>query len=139
MYDSRERYGVKSYVMFWGCTMKYHTFKHFSEYRFVEWVLDRIADPEKKDMMREKLTSYEKFAERPLVWPFYRSYDFQLELEKLGIAKKISLGEGEIVCCDVFDAVSETDRALRGERGEKMLRLGNPAGLEWYLEAKKYW
>ena len=138
MFDSRERYGVKCYVMFWGCTMKYHTFKHFSEYRFAEWVLDKIADPEAKALMAGKLHCYERYSARPIVWPFYNSYEFQLRLEKLGIAKKIALGEGEVICCDVFDAVSETDRALH-ENTEEILGLGNSAGLEWYLEAKKYW
>ena len=138
MFDSRTRYGVKTYVLFWGVTMKYHTFKHFSEYRFAEWVLNKIPDPENREMMKNKLTCYERHSERPLVWPFYDSYDFQLRLEKLGVVKKLPLGDGELVCCDVFDAVSETDRALR-ENSEEILGLGNRAGLAWYLEAKKYW
>lgn len=138
MFDSRERYGVKAYVMFWGVTMKYHTFKHFSEYRFVEWVLNNIPDAQNREMMKDKLAHYGKIAEGPLVWPFYNSYDFQLRLEKLGLVKKIPLGEGEVICCDIFDAVTETDRALR-ENSEEILGLGNKAGLAWYLEARKYW
>ena len=138
MYDSRERYGVKAYVMFWGVTMKYHTFKHFVEYRFVEWVLSKIADPEKREMMKNKLTCYERFAERPIVWPFYNSYEFQLQLEEMGKIKKISLGEGEIICCDVFDAVNETEKAFR-EESARLFETANKAGIDWYLEAKKYW
>ena len=63
---------------------------------------------------------------------------FQQRLEELGIAKKIAIGNGEIICCDIFDAVSETDRALR-ENTEEILGAQNKAGLDWYLEARKYW
>ena len=138
MYDSRQRYGVKAYVMFWGVTMKYHTFKHFVEYRFVEWVLEKISDPEKREMMKNKLACYERFAERPIVWPFYNSYEFQLQLEEKGMVKKIALGEGDIICCDIFDTVNETDKAFR-EEDPKLFETANRAGLEWYFEAKKYW
>ena len=134
MYDSRKRYGVKAYVMFWGCTMKYHTFKHFSEYRFVEDVLGGISDPEKRLEIRDKLTHYTTWKRAPLVWPFYSSADFQSRLEKLGIARKLSLGEGELILCDIFDAVNEVDKALR-EEPENML---GGEGLKWYLEAEKY-
>ena len=138
MYDSRERYGVKAYVMFWGCTMKYHTFKHFSEYRFVEWVLNKIPDAENREMMKDKLACYGKPWNDAIVWPFYSSLMFQQRLEELGIAKKIAVGNGEIICCDIFDAVSETDSALR-ENTEEILGAQNKAGLDWYLEARKYW
>jgi hypothetical protein len=39
----------------------------------------------------------------------------------MGIAKKISLGQGEIICCDIFDAVSAVDAALDSEP-EKLLK-----------------
>lgn len=135
MFDSRSRYGVNCYALFWGVSMKYHTFKHFSEYRFVEWALERIGDPEKRLMMRNKLTSYDRFAERPLVWPFYSSHDFQQRLEEKGIARKVALGDGELILCDVFDAVCETDRALREESATML----SGAGLDWYNEAMLYW
>jgi len=134
MYDSRTRYGVKAYVMFWGCTMKYNTFKHFSEYRLVEWALENIKDEEKRLEMRGRLTHYTTFNKTPMVWPFYNSFTFQQRLEELGIAKKISLGEGEIILCDIFDAVNEVDKALHNEPDTM---LGGE-GLAWFKDAVKY-
>ena len=119
MFDSRRRYGVKAYVMFWGCTMKYNTYKHFSEYRLVERALDAVAAPEKRKTLRERIACYGNTEGK--LWPWYDSSNFQLTLEEMGIAKKISLGQGEVICCDIFDAVSAVDTALDSEP-EKLLK-----------------
>ena len=131
MFDSRTRYGVRAYVMFWGCTMKYNTFKHFSEYRLVEKVLGAVSDPEKKEALAERISRYGNTEGK--IWPWYNSGDFQLRLEEMGIAKRISLGQGEIVCCDIFDAVSAVDKALV-EEPETMMK---GAILDWLKEAEQ--
>ena len=132
VFDSRERYGVKAYVMFWGVTMKYHTFKHFSEYRFAEHVISGVSDPEKKKAIKNKLMHYGAPLDGTLVWPFYSSTDFQVRLEEMGIAKKIKLGQGEIICCDVFDAVNEVDKVMLNSPEE----IFKENVLDWIKEAK---
>ena len=69
-----------------------------------------------------------------MVWPFYNSFEFQQRLEDMGIARRLPLGEGELVFCDIFDSVNAVDRALR-EETDKM--LGERA-YGWYLEAEKH-
>lgn len=134
MYDSRTRYGVKSYVMFWGVSMRYHTFKHFSEYRFVEEVLSRISDEAERERIKSELDHYPYPGGPDMVWPFYSSTRFFDELEKQGIAKRISLGEGEVICCDVFDCVNATEKAI-WERTEEMIV---PPAYKWYQRALPY-
>ena len=133
MYDSRERYGVKAYVLFWGVSMKYHTFKHFCEYRFVEDVLSGIEDHVSREEMKNRLSGYPWKKGVPLLWPFYDSEKFTEKLEDNGLIKRISVGNGEILCADIFDCVNATDHALRTNT-ENMI---SKEVCEWYLDAKK--
>ena len=132
MFESRERFGVKAYVLFWGVTMMYNTYKHFSEYRFVERLLNSIPDEEKRDTVRSRLHHYPvpKGTEL-LYWPFYSSEEFQKTLLDEGIAKKIKLGNGEIIVADIYEAVTRVDKAL-WEEPEKMLA---PHMQEWVRSA----
>jgi len=112
MYESRQRYGVKAYVMMWGVSMKYMTFKHLVEYRFAEEALQRISNEEKREQMKKLLSSY-KSGLQYQVWPYYRSQNFTESLAEHGIAKILPVGEGEIICADVFDTVNYTEKAIR--------------------------
>lgn len=123
MYDSRTRYGVKAYVLFWGVSMLYNTFKHFAEYRFVEELLTNIKDKNTRAELKAELSHYPfSPTAQPweLVWPFYDSFAYQDELLKRGILKKIQVGKGEILCADVFDSVNAVEKDLR-ERSKEML------------------
>lgn len=133
MFDSRERYGVKAYVMFWGCSMKYNTFKHFCEYRLVEEILNGIENSEKRDAAKQSLSHYPVAPGEPLVWPFYNSEQFGITLEKMGIAKRISLGDGDIICADIYDMVNATEKALRDD----MQNMISSRALPWIENAKK--
>lgn len=131
MYDSRARYGVKAYVLFWGVPMKYHTYKHFSEYRLVEEALAAISDEAKREEIKRELDHYPYQGGPDLVWPFYNSNLFCSELEKMGIAKRRTLGQGEIICVDTFDSVNATDEALRADPEGMIV----PPGCRWYRKA----
>ncbi len=123
MYDSRTRYGVKAYVLFWGVSMLYNTFKHFAEYRLVEELLSGVQDEKTRTALKAELSHYPfPPVAKPweLVWPFYDSLAYQDVLLKRGIAKKIAVGEGELLCTDVFDSVNAVEKDLR-ERSKEML------------------
>ena len=135
MYESRSRYGVKAYVIFWGVTMMYNTLKHFSEYRFVERLLSSIQNEEKREEIRSYLYHYpvpRGTTEETMRWPFYSSEKFQEVLLNEGIAKRIPLGEGELIVCDIYDSVTRVDKAL-WEEPEAMLK---PHMYEWVLRAR---
>lgn len=133
MYDSRERYGVKAYVMFWGCTMRRNTFQHFCEYRLAEEVLNSIEDADKRAMFKERLAHYPWTPGVPLVWPTYDSESFGTVLEEMGLAKRITLGNGEIICTDIYDMVNATEKAIRDD----MQNMISARGLAWIEDARK--
>lgn len=134
MYDSRTRYGVKAYVLFWGVTMLYNTFKHFAEYRLVEELLTKIHDEKRRAELKAELSHYPfpSTAEPDeLVWPFYSSLEYQDVLLKRGLAKKISAGNGELICVDVFESVNAVEQDLR-KRPQEMLF---PKAYQWVQKA----
>ncbi len=133
MYDSRTRYGVKAYVLFWGVSMKYHTYKHFCEYRLVEDALASIPNETRRNELKLELAHYPYEGGANLVWPFYDSNRFCVELEKMKIAKRSTLGSGDIICCDIFDCVNATDKAIRSDPESWML----PPGLKWYKKTQE--
>ena len=136
MYDSRTRYGVKAYVMFWGVSMLYNTFKHFAEYRYVEELLCGVSDLEKRDRLKAELSHYpfSPSAEPyELTWPFYNSEAYQDVLLDRGIAKKFALGEGEIVFADIFDSVNEVEKDLRKYPKQMLLEKA----YEWVKKVEK--
>ncbi len=136
MYDSRTRYGVKAYVLFWGVSMRYNTFKHFAEYRYVEELLCDIADLDKRAALKAELSHYpfSPLAEPyELTWPFYDSESYQDVLVDRGIAKKLALGEGEIVYADIFDSVNEVEKDLRKFPKQMLFEKA----YEWVKKAKE--
>ena len=117
MFESRERYGVRAYVLFWGVSMTYNTYKHFVEYRFVEELLDNIKDPDKKAALKAYIHTYDSpdkgRTEETIHWPFYDSGRFEETLLNEGIAKRVRLGNGYLIACDIYEMVTRTDRAMR--------------------------
>ena len=135
LFDSRTRYGVKAYVLFWGVDMRYNTLKHFSEFRFVEDLLNSIKDSEAREEVKSKLSHYPYNASSPdFLWPFYSSLNYAETLKSEGILKKAPLGKSELLLCDIYEATSSVDRAMR-ETPEKM--FGEKV-LEWLKYAKQF-
>ena len=133
MYESRERYGVKCYVILWGVTAAPLTFKHLVEYRFIEDVLNSISDIEKRQEIKNGLVHYNENAENR-TWPYCNS-DYLLKLLlKRGLAKTIKVGEGEITCADVFDVVNVAEEEFRKPPYEIMYDHAH----EWYRKALSY-
>ncbi|MBQ5800274.1 MAG: AAC(3) family N-acetyltransferase [Clostridia bacterium] len=133
MYQSRERYGVKCYVILWGVSMHSLTFKHLVEYRFIEEVLNKISDPVKKKEIEDGLIHYNGSSENR-TWPYCHSDYLDELLKKEGISKVIKVGEGEILCADVFDLVNAAEKAFRTPPYEIVYDHSH----EWYRKALSY-
>ena len=118
MYESRTLYGVKAYVLFWGCTMAHLTFKHLIEYMFVEEMLAKIKNPVLLAEVSKTLATFptsgaELFTDKTRHWPFYASDRFADEvLIPEGIAKAVPLGNNFLYCADVFALVERTREIL---------------------------
>ena len=137
MYESRERYGVKCYVMFWGCDMKKMTFKHLVEAWTVDWLMSRFRDEEKRAEFKAKISqAYFRKPEDPYVFPYYKpSIPFTEVLIEKGAAKRITVGEGEIICADVYETLNAMMESIK-EDPYWNLSPNFMAG--WYQEALPY-
>lgn len=137
MYESRERYGVKCYVMFWGVNMKCMTFKHLVEAWTAEYLFDRIKDEEKRAEWKKKVTqAYYKAPDEPILFPFYKpSIEFTEVLCEIGAAKRITVGEGEIICADVFETLNAMMDSIKKDPywnlSPNFMKL-------WYADAVQY-
>lgn len=108
MYDSREQYGVRAYVVFLGVTMYVNTYKHFIEYRLVERALKAMEGKDKYSAMKAKLWHYPNEG----IWPFYDSLKFQDELDKMGLIRRTRCGDAELICADIKEMVDATEKAI---------------------------
>ncbi len=132
MYDSRENYGVKCYVMFWGVTTSPMTFKHFIEARWVEELLNSVKDEAKREEFSARLSKYP--ASAPFTWPMYSTRAFGPKFAEAGIAKIIPVGEGEIICGDAKECVDFVDKTLR----ENVFTMTVEGFQQWYRDISEY-
>lgn len=117
MYESRKRYGVRSYMLFWGVNMNYLTLKHLIEYMYTEEMLARVKDPELLADLMQDLAQYpvpEGKIFFTVHWPFYSSESvYQKILLPEGIAKRVPLGKNELRITDTYETVERTLALLR--------------------------
>lgn len=133
MYDSREKFGVKCYVMFWGVTTSPMTFKHFIEYRFIEELLNSVKDEATREAFKARLSKFP--ASAPFTWPMYSTRGMGPKFQEAGIAKIIPVGEGEIICGDAKLCVDFTDKMLR----ENIFTMTRDEPFhQWYREICDY-
>ena len=132
MYHSREKYGVKCYLMFWGVTTSPMTFKHLIEHRWIEELLNAVKDEAKREEFQARLSKYP--ASAPFTWPMYSTRTFGPKFQEAGIAKIIPVGEGEIICGDAKELVDFTDKTLR----ENVFTITVEGFQQWYREITEY-
>lgn len=138
MFDSRTRYGVRSYVMFWGCSPLYNTFKHFAEYRLVERLLENVGDEAKRRELLLMLLHKPPVAHpegKEQIWLFFSMPRLEPLLFEAGIARKASVGEGELVLCDVFEMTAFTEQIL-WECPERIVE--SEQALAWIKQARAF-
>lgn len=138
MFDSRTRYGCRCYVLFWGVDTVYNTFKHFSEYRLAEKLMEAVKDEAKRDELR-LLLQHKPPIKHPdgieQVWPYYTARLLEPMLFDAGIARRVPLGEGALILCDAYDMMSFADRVLESE---PQLIVENKDALAWIDRARAY-
>ena len=133
MFDSRMNYGVRAYLLFWGVNMRYNTFKHFSEYRYINHLLNQIRNNEKRAEMKAKLYHYPYDSKSPDFFAcFYSSENFMKILEEEGLLRRAKLGKSELILCDTYEATARVEKAML-EETETMFFGKN---IEWMNEAK---
>jgi aminoglycoside N3'-acetyltransferase len=136
MFDSRTRYGVRCYVLFWGVDTVYNTFKHFAEYRLTEKLLDGVGDAARRDALRAELRHMPPVKAPEgveQIWPYYTAKLLEPMLFETGIAKRISIGEGELILFDIYEMMTFTEDVLENSP-ERIVE--SKAALGWITRAK---
>ena len=136
MFDSRTRYGVRCYVLFWGVDTVYNTFKHFSEYRLAENLLNDVRDSDQRNELRLSLLhkpSIPHPRKEAQIWPFYTAKLLEPMLFEVGIARRVPLGESALILCDAYEMMSFAERILATEPHRI---IENEAALAWIERAK---
>ena len=136
MFDSRTRYGVRSYVLFWGVSPLYNTFKHFSEYRLAERLLNDVSDEEIRKDLQLTLSHKPPIlhpAGKEQVWLYFSMPKLEPLLFDAGIAHRIPLGNGSLILCDIFDMVNFTE-AMLWNTPEKIIESKD--ALAWIEKAR---
>ena len=136
MFDSRMRYGVRSYVLFWGVNTVYNTFKHFAEYRLAENLLEGVGDLAKRDALRLEL-KHMPSVKAPegveQIWPYYTAKLLEPMLLDAGIAKRVAVGGGELILCDIYEMITLTEEVL-AKIPERIIE--SRAALDWIARAR---
>ncbi len=123
----KKMYEHKGKIVFFGVTMKYNTYKHFVEYRFVRTLLEGIQDKEKRAVQKSRLACHTQEHGKDVIkegiWPYYSAIRMQEALEGCGMVKKAPLGNTELLCVDICETcdfameqlLSDPDRWYKDE------------------------
>lgn len=138
MLDSETRYGVPCYVLLWGVSTARNTMKHFAEHRSVERLLNAIKDDDKRQEMLLRL-EHNPPVEAPegvkQICPFFKARFLEPMLFERGIARKVSLGEGELILCNVQTMIPFMEYMLENHP-EQIFE--NQDALAWFTQAIEY-
>lgn len=118
MYDKNAK------VLFLGVSLVYMTLKHLVEQRYVEWVLDQIEDPEKK---QQALSGVKTFEKKDGAWPYYSGAKMHRALESAGLVRSTICGEATVL---LVEAKPACDYALEQMKVDPDNWLKEPAR-EW--------
>lgn len=126
MYDSRAK------VVFVGVNMRYHTFRHFAEYRFVERLLKRIEGCPGYEEVRNKLRHFDDRGEYHVgVWPYMAGVRLHDEYIKAGFVTRANCGNAEYLCIPAYESVNFVEELM-----EKQMHDPND---DWMSEEFRNW
>jgi aminoglycoside N3'-acetyltransferase len=109
----RKMYILDAKIIFLGVNMKYNTFKHLVETRFVEGLLEDIEDGEYREVLKAKLWRFGAEG----VWPFYDSERMQGELEKRSLLRHAVCGDASLIAVSAKSSFDTAFECLRESPG----------------------
>lgn len=126
MYDKRAK------VVFVGVSTRYHTFRHFAEYRFVERLLKRIEGCPGYEEVRNKLRHFDDHYDYHVgVWPYMAGVRMHDEYIKAGFVTRANCGNAEFLCIPAYETVNFVEDLM-----EKQLHDPND---DWMSAEFKEW
>lgn len=118
-------------VVFLGVSTTYLTLKHFVEIRFVEWALDQIQDPVKRNKAKACLENFENGTQ---IWPYYKCDLVEPYLKEAGLIRSAQCGPATILCVDAKEVCDFTLELLK-TRGQELVFSKGRAWLQEFLQA----
>ncbi len=126
MYDRHAK------VVFVGVSTRYHTLRHFAEYRFVERLLKQIEGRPGYEEVRNKLRHFDDHYEyHEGAWPFMAGVRLHDEYIKAGFVTRANCGNAEFFCIPAYESVNFVEDLM-----EKQMRDPND---DWMDEDFKDW
>ena len=117
-------YEMSAKILFIGCGARYNTMKHMVEGRFVEENLEKVADPDMKQMLLRRLRH---LGVDEGIRMFYNGANMCAALEEEGLVQRTVCGNAELICMDAKISADASLRQLR-EHPERWL---NEEKLQW--------
>lgn len=135
LFDSQTRYGVPSYALMWGVTTARNTMKHFAEHRSVERLLNAIKDEDQRRSLLLEL-EHNPPVQPPegvkQICPFFKARFLEPMLFEKGIARRVTLGEGELILCHVQTMIPFMEYMLENHP-EQIIE--KPEVIDWFVRA----
>ena len=109
MYDRHAK------VVFIGVDTKCNTFRHFSEYRFVEKILKQIEGIPGGEELKKRIKHVENGTMIAGIWPYMPDAALHEAYIEAGLVQRCVCGEAKLLCMSVHECVDFTDRLLENE------------------------
>ena len=100
-------YDMGAKVVFLGVGIRYCTFRHYAEYRFVEQCLEKAKETAEYAQLKDRVQYYGKQRE-DAVWPHTENEYVLPFLEKSGKVSRILCGDAELLAVSARDFVDQT-------------------------------
>ena len=113
-------YDMGAKVVFLGVGIRYCTFRHYAEYRFVEQCLEKAKETAEYAQLKDRVQCYGKQRE-DAVWPHTENEYVLPFLEKSGKVSRIRCGNAELLAVSARVFVDQT-LALLDARDDQLYR-----------------
>lgn len=93
-------YNMGAKIVFIGVSTRYNTMKHAVEARYVEDVLNKVKDPEQREVLRARVATFGHFTGVE-VWPMYNGQQMHEILDQKGLITHAKCGQAEWLLVDM--------------------------------------
>ena len=127
-----QKMGAKT--VFLGVRSGCNTVKHAVEARYVEALLEKVKDDDKREALRDQVIRFPNFTGVE-VWPMYAGSRMHDVLTEMGLVGHTVCGSADIYCMDMKKTCDAAYDVLQAHPEDWF----NEATLRWIGECKKAW
>jgi len=127
----QKMYDINAKIVLFGVTMQSNTMKHLIEYQFIDDMLSKISDENKRKELFGRLRAMNKMD--TMCWPFSSGITTQEWCDRAGLLKKVKCGNAELV----FFRAKDTNDYSEKIYFEHPEEFWNEEFIPWFNEAKE--